>query len=68
MDQHNGLSMAAFRIDDAMVANLNYTALKTGGKPFQADQHGRQICHEYPPPFTARVANSSPQISADERC
>src|ERR1051326_211348 len=48
MKQYHKLAIAAFRINNAMVANLDYMAFQSGGKPFQADQHGRQICHEFP--------------------
>ena len=47
MEQHDGLTLAAFRINNAMVANLDNAALESGSKPFQADQHGRQICHQF---------------------
>jgi hypothetical protein len=46
MQQYHAFAMAAFRIDNAMVANLDYTALQPGSKTFQADQHGCQVCHD----------------------
>ena len=45
MKQNQWFAMAALRIDNTMVANLNYMAFQSGGKTFQADQHGCQICH-----------------------
>ena len=40
MQQYKGLAMAAFGVDNAMIADLGYMAFQSGGKPFQADQHG----------------------------
>jgi hypothetical protein len=40
MEQHNGLSMSALRINNAVIADLDYTALQSGSETFQADQHG----------------------------
>src|SRR5678816_811098 len=47
MQQHNGLTLAALRINNSMVANLDYTALQSGSKTFQADQHGCKVCHDF---------------------
>ena len=40
MKQDYGLTLAAFRINNAMITDLDYTALQPGSKTLQADQHG----------------------------
>src|SRR5215471_18961970 len=46
MQQDQWFALAALRIDNAMVANLDYMAFQPGTEPFQVDQHGSEICHE----------------------
>jgi hypothetical protein len=69
MQQNNGFAVAAFRVNNLMVANLDYPAFQTGGKPFQADEHGSQVRHEYPfpsPPEQQNLRRRFPLMNADK--